>query len=169
MTPGEKVWIRVKPTELVGCVDVLAAAGVDVAGMSLSAMVRCALNILIESALAAGTIPRRDGYDYLNVIAPFKRANLRTKVQVGHTISLAENLRQGEDRTIALGTLPRPRGSVVNGESALVQREGRNRLKGRIQELQFKAANDPANMSPAEFKELRDLKAKAATATREAS
>jgi len=173
MTPGEKVAMRVKPGELMACVDVLEAAGVSVLGMSLSSMVRCALNILVQSALDAGSIPKRDGFDYNERIAPFKRANLRTKVQVGRTISMAEKYRAGDDATVALGRLPTPAAEMseeerqdhdarvqqlLAGERAAKPKRG----QGRLQELAMKATVDPANMSPAEFKELKQLRASAA-------
>jgi len=180
MTPGEKVAMRVKPGELMACVDVLEAAGVSVSGMSLSSMVRCALNILVQSAIDAGSIPKRDGFDYNERIAPFKRANLRTKVQIGRTISMAEKYRAGDDATVALGRLPTPLepleisegersarlAAAKRGEDPVTAgaqfRMKRDRVGGRMAELAQKANTDPANMTPSEFKELKQLRAQAA-------
>jgi len=169
-TPGEVVKIRVHTTDVMACVDVLEAAEVSVPNMSLAQVVRVALSILCESARKQGIVPRRDGFDYTSMIAPFRRASLPAKVQVGHDILLAEKLRQGEDKTIALGTLPTgqrlAQGEVASEAPPERPRLVREKSKGRIQELQLKATNDPANMTPAEFRELRELKQRAASAVR---
>jgi len=169
--------MRVRPGELMACVDVLEAAGVQVNGLSLSGMVRCALNVLIQSALDAGSIPKRDGFDYNERIAPFKRASLATKVQVGHTLALAEKYRAGDDMSVALGRLPevlvvteeerRVRAAAAKrGEDPVAalseHRMKRDRVGGRLAELAQKANTDPANMTPSEFKELKQLRAQAA-------
>lgn len=177
MSPGEKVWMRVKPRELMACVDVLRAAGVDINGVGVSGLVRLALAVLIESAVKAKQIPDREGFEYLELITPFKRANIRTKVQVGHAIRMAELERESIDKPTALGVLPA--GKLTQAEveasrartvralaeddpqaAASLDRKLRRRVDPRIlrrDELRFKSEQDPANMSQKEFKELNKL------------
>lgn len=178
MSPGEKVCMRVKPRELMACADVLRVAGVDIQGVSLSSLVRLALNVLVESAIKEKRIPDRTGFEYNELLTPFKRANIRTKVQVGQTIALGELHRAAADLPNALGSLPD--GQLTNDEIATArsrteaalradgksEREiksimgGGKRVDPRIfrrNELRAKSEADPANMSTAEFRELRRL------------
>jgi len=154
------------------CADVLRLAGVDISGVSLSSMVRLALNVLIETAIKDGRVPRRDGFEYEQLLMPYKRSNIKTKVQVGQVLAHADKLRQGADMTMALGTLP---GGELTDEGSKAAAKLRQQLSAereahgahsaykrdprslRRDELKFRSEQDPANMSAAEFRELRKL------------
>lgn len=167
------------------CADVLRLAGVDISGVSLSSCVRLALNILIETAIKHGRIPKRDGFEYEQLLAPYKRSNIKTKVQVGQVLAKADMLRVGADMPVALSTLPesdelteeeiqatrertlraleaddpkaaaRLRRDLRGGEGTSRKRVDPRTL--RRDELKFRSEQDPANMTSAEFRELRRL------------
>ena len=179
MTPGERISMRVKPRELMASVDILKAVGVDIQGVSVSELVRLAFNVLVESAIKNKQIPERDGFEYTELLAPFKRANLRTKVAVGQTIALAELHRAAAGLPPAFGSLPQPTTVLTDGEieasrartRAMLKADGKSDAqiskilphkrvdprKLRYDELRFRSEQDAANMSQREIKELRKL------------
>lgn len=68
---GRVARIRVNPQDAMGVADVLHALGVDDQRFSFDQAVRIALSSLLESARAHGAIPRRDGFEYSNLMARF--------------------------------------------------------------------------------------------------
>jgi hypothetical protein len=71
MSPGRVVRIRVNPKDCLGAVDVLAAAKIHTNNMSFDQVVRLALSILLEQARVIEQIPRRDGFEYNDVMSTF--------------------------------------------------------------------------------------------------
>lgn len=189
---GERVNIRVKPQEMMSCVDVCTLAQVDMQGVSLSETVRLALGILIEAARKAEIIPTRDGFEYSTMVEPIRRANIRRKVQVGQTMSFAELKRMSLDmpsaaHAIELSDPSRP----SEAEKDLIRKRARDKLAAnaaagsgpiastiaqrtlarppvgrgltlRLAELEFKAKADPTNFGPREQDELTRLRRAAA-------
>lgn len=110
MVPGEVVKVRVRPLDVLGCIDVCRKAGYSPApGTSLAQIVKSALVILLGSARAANSIPERSGFEYAQMVEPYKQASHGRKVQMGHILGLAEFGAAAADRTAPhhqSGTIP---------------------------------------------------------------
>lgn len=70
--PGEVVRIRVNPRDCMSVADVCAAVGVNWPGMSFSQACSVAFSALLETMRDAGTIPRREGFEFSEVMANYK-------------------------------------------------------------------------------------------------
>ena len=157
MKVGEVVHIRLNPEDVLGCIDVCETSHVLTPGMSLAMVVRLALSGLLESARAAELIPRREGYEYHQMVAPLLQTGRNgKKLQISETIELAEVSRANNDLPASVVRLPRPvRAANGSGDTArdkFIRRHG-----ARIDELNQKKEIDPDNWSEAEQAELIDL------------
>lgn len=105
---GMVTTIRVRPDDQMSCIDIVEKAGALREGMSITAVVSRALSICCETLREAGTIPRRDGFEYGDMIAPFLTENKhvkRARILVGHELALADVQAERADRP-RVPTLP---------------------------------------------------------------
>lgn len=186
MLPGDVVKIRVRPIDVLGCIDVCRAAGYHPPpGTSIAQIVKTALTILLGAAHAANSIPERSGFEYATMVDPYKRASPGKKVQIGHMLRIADLAAAGRDMdpvAVRLGNgmpeLLDPsviKGSIPAGGSptaahaahspaAAASRESpgpddvkRGRDLREWNALDIRAEHDPANMMPDDWERYRAL------------
>lgn len=132
-TPGTVVYMRVNPTDQMSVVDILDVIGQSKENLSFNAAAKIAFATLLESARQAGTIPRRDGFEYGEMLQPFERENLKNRAaKLLLTKELSKPPRDDEPL-------------LTPGKQA------------RLLELRFKHEQDPANMDTGELEELSRL------------
>lgn len=71
MRPGVVASIRVNPKDCMSIIDTIKNTGLYVPGMSYPAMVSMVLSACLESLRKHGTIPTRDGFEYLQMMEPY--------------------------------------------------------------------------------------------------
>lgn len=150
MKHGETVHIRLNPEDVMGCIDVCKVSDVVIPGMSLAQAVRLALSGLLESARKGSIIPRRDGYEYDEMIRPFMQGGRNgRKLQISKTIELAEINRVQSDIPSSIVNIPPAATSARNVKL--------RRLGPRIDELNMKKDMDAENFTDADQMELDKL------------
>mgnify|MGYP001557962641 CR=1 FL=1 len=71
MKAGRIVRLRVNPADCMGVADVLSQLGMSPERFSFDQACRIALSSLLESARVHGAIPRRDGFEYTEMMSRF--------------------------------------------------------------------------------------------------
>lgn len=162
MRTGEVVQIRVMPADVMTCIDLCTQAGIVVDGMSLAQVVSQALKGACFAAREAGRVPKRDGFEYNEMLAPFRGypANKGARNTLGfqRRMSVGQQFYKDDQQREALDMDPRA-ASVMTAlrapEAALSQNE--IRLTRRRAELIMKKGADPVNWSEQEQAELDDI------------
>jgi hypothetical protein len=97
MKTGEVVHIRVRPQDVMGAIDLIRATPIYTPGMSLASVIAWAFMYSMEAMRANGIIPKRDGFEYNEMLSPFKgmakydRARRSaTSIQLGKAVSELE-------------------------------------------------------------------------------
>lgn len=90
--PGEVVRMRVNTLDCMAVVDVLNKLGLQYQGMSFSQACSTALSSLLETMRVKGVIPRRDGFEYSDMMAPYA-----TKTRGKRKLDLAYMFNQPTD------------------------------------------------------------------------
>lgn len=135
-TPGLVVSVRINPTDAMSVIDILDAVGVPKENLSFAQGTKIALSSLLESARQAGTIPRREGFEYLEMLAPFKADSYASR---GAKLKLANELaKPPTENNVPVPQLDRAK-------------------QVRLDELLFKHQQDPDNMGKEELQELTEL------------
>ena len=100
---GYVVYIRVNPEDCMAVADIVSQVGELKEGMSFSSAVSMALAVMTETLRGSGVIPKRDGFEFSEMLKPFsnKTHNKKKKLQ----ITAAHNQRSGE---VAMPVLVRP-------------------------------------------------------------
>src|SRR5258706_16257049 len=130
-TPGLVVSIRVNPTDAMSVIDILDRLGITKDNLSFAQATKLALSSLLESARQSDLVPRRDGFEYLDMIKPFELGSYASR---GAKLKLAQRLAQP------------PSESATNKRKAI-----------RLEELLFKHNHNEENMEPGELQELAKL------------
>ena len=183
MKPGEAFKIRLLPREIMACAAIARQVAPEVQNLSLAQAVRIAITELCEAAIKAGVIPEPDPFEYVDAVSGYRRGSLSRKVQAGRAMLSEQMARVSAGGQAAFGGLSiarsEPEALVITEEERRVRaaaakrgedpvaafsehRMKRDRVGGRMAELAQKANTDPANMTPSEFKELKQLRAQAA-------
>jgi hypothetical protein len=68
---GEVVHIRVSPEDIMTAIDIIDKSGMQTMGMSLAMVVKWAMSFAFEATRASGAMPRRDGFEYSEMIKRF--------------------------------------------------------------------------------------------------
>lgn len=151
MKYGDVVRMRLLPEDSMGCIDVCKAAGVYVEGMSLSQIAKVALSGLLEAYRNAGVIPRRDGYEYTQLVHPITAAgNNARKLQISTIVESAQVSRIGFGKSAVSNNLPPP------SNDTLVPKKGR--VLVRLIELEQKLDSDPDNVTVEEQDKIQSLR-----------
>lgn len=85
-TGGEVVHIRVNSEDIMTAIDIIDKAGIDTNGLSLAMVVKWAMSYAFEACRVSGSVPRRDGFEYNQMVGRFLRgrghemASLKGKV-----------------------------------------------------------------------------------------
>lgn len=140
MKPGRTANIRINPADCMSCIDLVQRSGMNLKGASFSVIVSAALSTALESFRQSGIIPRRDGFEYGQMMQDYP---LQPK--------------ENRARSFAIGKLMHSVGSEIQFPSVVKASPDLQRKKVRCDELVFKQNNDPSNMTPEEQAELREL------------
>lgn len=160
MKAGEVVKIRVSPKDVMTAIDLVQGAGLVVTGMSLAEVVRLAMSGLMQRARETGAAPNRDGFEYMQMLAPFKQGDPHVKNDVHHRqrALIAQKQARAEQEREAMD-MP-PLGSIVSKQVQIthnIQQAKDPRKHTRFKELVFKRRADQLNFSEAEQAELDQL------------
>lgn len=164
MKGGVVLKIRYRPEDIMAAIDIVEKAGIYFPGMSLSAAVRLAVSGLLDAAREAGTVPRRDGYEYESMVKKYSVQQQGRKIAVMHAIEGEEGRRRVMDVQGAIVRVQpthapspdvRPDGLTEDEFDQLIKRKGRILI--RLQELQFKQDADPDNFGEGERREMHAL------------
>lgn len=146
---GEVFHLRFSPQDIVSCARVCEAVQVDLTNAGLARMMSYALRVLLASARQNGVIPNDE--DMFSAYAQIKqqytfpqRTKLDTFVKLEHNDLVRENLDMPHLAEEAAERLP-----VANPRT--------RRLQVRLDELVFKAEQDPLNMSDEDKEEMAQL------------
>jgi len=152
MKYGDIVRIRLLPEDSMGCIDVCKAAGVYVDGMSLSQIAKLALSGLLEAYRNAGVIPKREGYEYNQLVHPITASgNNAKKLQISTIVEAAQVARLSVGAPAFSGHLTAPSGNDV-----LAPKKGR--VLVRLMELEQKLSDDPDNITNDEQDKIHALR-----------
>ena len=145
-TPGTVMHLRVNPTDSMSIIDILDVLGIPKDNLSFAQATKLALSALLESARKEGIIPRREGFEYLEMMRPFEETSTNYGARAARLrITKLSNI---EPRDNALPVPQRDMPQLPNGEQI------------RLNELLFKNTHDPSNMDEQELVELSNLLAK---------
>lgn len=135
--------LRVNPTDAMSIIDILDKLEVPKNNLSFAQATKIALGTLLESARREGLIPRREGFEYLEMMRPFEESSTRYGAR-------SAKLRITKLSNVEPRELPVPQrdAALMNGEQI------------RLNELLFKNTHDPDNMDEQELLELSNLLAK---------
>lgn len=139
MKGGRVVRVRVNPPDCMAVLDVCAVLGItSQARFSFDQLVSIALKSLLEAARGHGTIPKREGFEYIKMMEPYMERV------------------PGQDRARKLQLTSLMQDRDVKAVTTDIERERRLR---RYEELRLRKEADPLNFSEqdqAEFTPLVD-------------
>lgn len=128
--PGVVTTIRVNPADAMAVVDVVNAAGVYTKGMSFASMVSLALSSLLQTMRDQDVIPKRDGFEYNELVQPYLGQN-------GKKLEITKAMTAAGSKVKARG-LSRPKVETIEPPAAIpeedvtgldaTQRQARSRL-----------------------------------------
>jgi len=131
--------VRMNPQEAMGIVDTLDVLGISKDNLSFSQALKLAIAAYIERARQTGTIPRRDGFEFSEMLAPFTKPDLSkrsAKLKSAAELSKPNTIRR------------------VLAEHETPERRSRKVL---YDELMFKRNTDPENFSDEDLMALAPL------------
>lgn len=169
MKGGRVITIRVNPEDIMGCIDLVKKADSNMPGMSTAMIVRLALSGLLESARRAGVVPRRDGFEFEQMIAPFDRQGHGRKMNITDVVEQHEadsrsmdytpvhinKMTHALDTPVMSAKRLRSDGMTEEEFDAMLMKKGRIMI--RVQELRFKSTADPDNFDQTDSRELTSL------------
>jgi len=100
MRGGRVVKIRVNPVTCMAAIDTLNKVGVLTPGMSFAQVVSSALWYLSQAAIDSGQLPKRDGFEYEQLMAKFPdqpHLDRSRKLGLTNTYRLAEVPQESSD------------------------------------------------------------------------
>lgn len=132
MRAGKVARIRVNPKDCMSTVDLCKLVGLNPGSMNFSQSVSAAYSTLLEMCRKQGTIPRRDGFEYLQLMGSLKET-VTTSDRAERAIEAPRSPEQGQE--------------VVD----------RDRMDRRWNELVMRKQFTPENMTIEEERELEAL------------
>jgi len=141
MRAGEVVRIRVNPQDAMSVADIVRKLGFNYTGMSFSQACAIALSSLLETVRENGAIPRRDGFEFAEIMAPFGlKQRTGRKLDITKTFNL---LAGSEGRVPAIPVAVRGFERSPEPELTPEQRQA----KFRYEELCLKREHAPESMT----------------------
>lgn len=107
MRAGFVARIRVNPKDCLSLLDIVQGSGLNVEGMSFSAITSLAMTCMIEAFRKAKTIPDNDGFDYARRMAPYVGGKSSYDKRV-----LTETLYVGAAAGLPVPEMPKPNGTA---------------------------------------------------------
>jgi len=151
MKGGRVLRMRLNPEDVMSCIDIVQRSNITLSAASLDTVCRLALSGLLEAARIAGTVPRRDGFEYEQMISKYIGARQQGKLIALATVEDEEARRRAFDDTRAVVPVTHASFNAEDEFDKLIIKKGR--LLVRSQELDFKYKADPENMSDEEQQE----------------
>jgi hypothetical protein len=147
MKSGEVVHIRVNPEDVMACIDICKKAQVYIVGMSLAQVVRVALSGLLESARSSGVIPRREGFEYAEMVQPILAVGRNgKKLSISSAIEIAEANRAAFDKPTALAKVEHSRHATGGSPQTITALDHKKaRVLRLILEMEQRKAADASN------------------------
>lgn len=144
---GEVVRIRIDPADVMSCIDLCKAGGVITKDLSLAQVVKLALSGMLENARRQNIVPTRTGYEYAEMVQPFKDTGRNNaKLQLTDAIEKSKlKLR-----------MPEPATPIIEDSPSIKRQKAK--LLTTIMELEQKKQVDPDNFSDAEFATLENAR-----------
>ncbi len=93
---GQVITMRVNPTDIMSCIDLVELSGMKVSGMSLALAVKLALAGCLQAARENKTIPERTGFEYAQLVESYLNVKQEVKTRI------ADRVRDTEYARIAL-------------------------------------------------------------------
>lgn len=139
MNPSLVFSLRLNAPEAMGVVDILNVLGIPSDNLSFSQATKIVVAAVIENYRQAGTIPRRTGFEYIEMLAPFTKPNISQR-----SARLKSAAELNKERTLP------------NLLAAHETPEHRSR-RVRYEELMFRRNEDPINFTDQDLTELAGL------------
>lgn len=144
--------MRIGTREVMGCIDICSAAGLELpAGTSLSMVIKRAIVIAVETLRQCGAIPDRDGFEYEEMTSRFVKQPMALKVRTGTSISLSDIVKETMDQprpTLQMPAVANNTGRTATCPAWTEQDERLKikmaRLMRRFEELKFRKENGGA-------------------------
>jgi hypothetical protein len=137
MKGGRVVRLRLSPQDCMSVVDVAERIGMAPRGASFAQLVSMALSSLLEGVRAAEIVPRRDGFEYLEMMEPFKDQPLQDRAR---KLAITKSMKLQKVTAVPLEEDPAKKSRRL-----------------RYEELKIKLDNAPESFSPEDRAELRPL------------
>lgn len=91
------VQFRLNTEDIMGCIDVLNLSDINKDGMSMAMVCRLVLSSFLQGAREKGMIPKREGYEYTDMVAQFSKASHGKKVALTNNLFAVEAKNQMSD------------------------------------------------------------------------
>lgn len=135
--PGRTVRIRVNPQDCMAVVDVMRILDLKVVQFTFDQAVRIVLSSLLESSRSHGAIPRRDGFEFTQMMKGFIQRITTDRTKTFEVTKLL---------------------NTTSIQAAMPDREREGKFR-RFEELNLKQEIDAINVTEAEQRELQQLTA----------
>ena len=136
--------LRLAPREVMGCIDCIHAADLNISGMSLSQAIKRGVIVALNTLRESGAIPTRDGFEYTEMTQPFLQGSKESKIAVGHNFVMQDARDQAMD-------VPPP--SIHTQQRTEVTPTEARWMRKKV-ELLIKQDADPDNFGAEEQKQL---------------
>lgn len=128
MKAGPTPHIRMSPQDAMACIDIVEKVGVSTTGMSFAMVAKIALTSLIESARQNGLIPKRDGWEYGEMMKRFGELTSGSRAA-----------------KLQMNALVQGMGAEMVPQAIAPETPERRRRRVRFEELKFMYDADPEN------------------------
>ena len=91
------VQFRLNTEDVMGCIDVLNLSDINKDGMSMAMVCRLVLSSFLQGARDKGMIPKREGYEYTDMVAQFSKASHGKKIALTNNLFAVEAKNQMSD------------------------------------------------------------------------
>ena len=142
MKPGQVVHVRISPQDCLACVDIVKAIGINTTNMSFALVVKIALASCLESMRQNNVIPKRGGFEFADMMAPFKEFREQRQASKLHAARIIDSI----------GEKFQPP-AIVPADPKL------ERITARMDELAFKREQDEMNFTREDQQEWEQLTA----------
>lgn len=122
MKYGEVVSVRLSPEDVMAAVDIVRNSPAYTPGMGLAQVVKWAMVYAFEALRQSGAVPRRDGFEYAEMVKPFKqdsKVSRQRRGAVGYGMQLVERQSHALDTPLKLPTQlePQPQQEEFNTDT----------------------------------------------------
>ena len=142
MKPGQVVHVRISPQDCLACVDIVKAIGINTTNMSFALVVKIALASCLESMRQNNVIPKRTGFEFTDMMAPFKEFRAQRQASKLHAARIIDSI-----------------GDKFQPPAIVPTNPELERVRSRMDELAFKREQDEMNFTREDQQEWEQLTA----------